>query len=308
MELNDVTDASADQPADEGEDGGIGEGFRIQAASAAGGDGCCRVGVLPVPRRQRNTGADASAVSTAGIASAAAIVWNAVMPAISGASPPSWRAMMYDEDDVGSAWNSSAMVSAASPSPNRRPAASVTSGIAMNLNADAMHIGCSQPRAASNFSAARFAEALRIADASGLPRYECVQPEYSLVARESFEREYAALAQREVVAVIPFFSLASGFLSGKYRSAADFAGHARAAMLARYDTPRGWRVVEVLHDIAARHRATPAQVALAWTMTRPGITAPIASATTLEQLRELTGALHLRLSAHDVAQLDMTSA
>ena len=161
---------------------------------------------------------------------------------------------------------------------------------------------------ASNFSGARFAEALRVAARQQLPRYECLQPEYSLVARDGFEREHAALVQRESVAVIPFFALASGFLSGKYRSAADFAGHARAAMLARYDTPRGWRIVEALHDIAARQRATPAQVALAWAMAQPGITAPIASATTLEQLRELTGALTLRLSEEDLAALTALSS
>jgi aryl-alcohol dehydrogenase-like predicted oxidoreductase len=160
---------------------------------------------------------------------------------------------------------------------------------------------------ASNYSGARFAEALAVAKRHGLPRYETLQPEYSLVAREGYEREYAVLVQREQVSVIPFFALASGFLSGKYRSAADFAGRARTGMLAKYDTPRGWRVVEALHDIAARHSATPAAVSLAWLIAQPDIAAPIASATTLAQLREIMAALTLRLSAGDLAELSAVS-
>jgi aryl-alcohol dehydrogenase-like predicted oxidoreductase len=160
---------------------------------------------------------------------------------------------------------------------------------------------------ASNYSAPRFAEALRVAKAQGLPRYESLQPEYNLFARAEYEREYAPLAQREDVAVIPYFALASGFLTGKYRSAADFAGRARAGLLARYDTPRGWRIVEALHDIAARLNATPTQLALAWQLARPEITAPIASATSVGQLRELLAAATLKLSAADRAALDEAS-
>jgi aryl-alcohol dehydrogenase-like predicted oxidoreductase len=113
---------------------------------------------------------------------------------------------------------------------------------------------------------------------------------------------------KENVGVIPFFALASGFLTGKYRSAADFAGRARAGMLAKYDTPRGWRIVDALHDIAARHIATPTQVALAWQLARPSISAPIASATSLEQLRDLLAAATLSLAVADITQLDTASA
>ena len=160
---------------------------------------------------------------------------------------------------------------------------------------------------ASNYDGARFAEALRVSREQGLPRYETLQPEYSLVAREAYEREYAALVAREKVSVIPFFSLASGFLTGKYRNAADLEGRARSGMLKPYATPRGWRVVEALRDIAARHGATPAQVSLAWLMAQPDIAAPIASATTLDQLRDIVGALGLALSAADLAQLTAVS-
>jgi len=160
---------------------------------------------------------------------------------------------------------------------------------------------------ASNYDGARFAEALRVSREQGLPRYETLQPEYSLVAREAYEREYAALVAREKVSVIPFFSLASGFLTGKYRNAADLEGRARSGMLKPYATPRGWRVVEALRDIAARHGATPAQVSLAWLMAQADIAAPIASATTLDQLRDIVGALGLALSAADLAQLTAVS-
>src|SRR5690606_14977125 len=99
-----------------------------------------------------------------------------------------------------------------------------------------------------------------------------------------------------------------GFLTGKYRSAADFGARARSGMLRQYATPRGWRVVDALRDIAARHGATPAQIALAWLMAQPDIAAPIASATSVAQLQELIGALRLRLSSDDLAQLDAVSA
>ncbi|MGH8446692.1 MAG: aldo/keto reductase [Solimonas sp.] len=160
---------------------------------------------------------------------------------------------------------------------------------------------------ASNFSAARFAEALEVARRHGLPRYETLQPEYNLCERAVYERDYEPLVLKENVGVIPFFALASGFLTGKYRSAADFAGRARAGMLAKYDTPRGWRIVDALHDIAARHAATPTQVALAWQLARPSISAPIASATSLEQLSDLLAAATLQLAAADIAQLDAAS-
>lgn len=160
---------------------------------------------------------------------------------------------------------------------------------------------------ASNYSAARIEEALAVSARHHLPRYETLQPEYNLYARAQFEREYAPLAQREQLGVISFYALASGFLSGKYKSAADFAGHARAGSLAGYDTPRGWRIIEALQAVASAQRATPAQVALAWQLTRPGLTAPIASATNLAQLEEIIGALRLQLNAADLSALEAAS-
>lgn len=160
---------------------------------------------------------------------------------------------------------------------------------------------------ASNYPAARIEEALAISARHGLPRYECLQPEYNLYARARFEREFAPLAQRETLGVISFYALASGFLSGKYRSARDFAGRARSAALAQYDTPRGWRIIEALQSVASQQRATPAQVALAWQLTRPGLTAPIASATSVAQLQEILGALQLQLSATERQVLEDAS-
>ncbi|RNF83710.1 aldo/keto reductase [Montanilutibacter psychrotolerans] len=162
---------------------------------------------------------------------------------------------------------------------------------------------------ASNYSAERFAQALDTAQELGLPRYECLQPEYNLVDRAGFESALEPLVRERSVGVISYYSLASGFLSGKYRSVADLGkSAARAGAVMRYLEPRGLRVLEALDDVAAGHGATPAQCALAWLMARPSVTAPIASATSVEQLRELLGAARLSLSADDIAQLDAAGA
>lgn len=162
---------------------------------------------------------------------------------------------------------------------------------------------------ASNFNADRLADALAISKEHSLPRYECLQPEYNLVARAGYEAELEPLARKEGLGVVCYYALASGFLSGKYRSTADFAKSiARGGAAKRYLNPQGLRVLEALDAVAAAHRATPAQVALAWLIARPGVTAPIVSATSMEQLRELLGALPLELSAADIAQLDQASA
>lgn len=158
---------------------------------------------------------------------------------------------------------------------------------------------------ASNYSAARLAEALDISEQHGLPRFESLQPEYNLIDRTSFEAALEPLVRARGLGVISYYSLASGFLSGKYRSAADLGkSTARGGAVLRYLEPRGLRVLEALDDIAAGNRATPAQVALAWLMARPAVTAPIASATSVAQLRELLGAARLTLSAAQIAQLD----
>ena len=162
---------------------------------------------------------------------------------------------------------------------------------------------------ASNFSATRVADALAIAKQHGLPRYECLQPEYNLLSRPGYEAELEPLARSENLGVISYYALASGFLTGKYRSTADLAkSSTRGGGVKKYLTPHGLRVLAALDDVAANHRATPAQVALAWIMARPGISAPIASATSVEQLRETWEATALVLSASDIAALDQASA
>jgi aryl-alcohol dehydrogenase-like predicted oxidoreductase len=160
---------------------------------------------------------------------------------------------------------------------------------------------------ASNYSAARLTEALTVSAASGLHRYECLQPDYSLAER-GYEAELEPLCRAEQIGVIGYFSLAAGFLTGKYRSAQDAAGRAREVRVAKYLNPRGLALLDVLDSVAAAQGASPAQVALAWIIARPGITAPIASATTVAQLDELLGAASLTLTDDAVARLDDASA
>ena len=162
---------------------------------------------------------------------------------------------------------------------------------------------------ASNFAADRFAEALAVSKQHGLPRYESLQPEYNLVSRAGYEKELEPLIRREQIGVISYYALASGFLSGKYRSAADLAkSTARGGAVRRFLDPRGLQVLAALDAVAASHGATPAQVALAWLIARPGLTAPIVSATNVAQLRELAGAATLALDADAIATLDLASA
>jgi len=162
---------------------------------------------------------------------------------------------------------------------------------------------------ASNFTADRVADALALSKQHGLPRYECLQPEYNLVSRKDYEAELEPLVRRENLGVISYYALASGFLSGKYRSTADLAkSSARGGTVKKFLNSHGLQVLAALDAIAAAHHATPAQVALAWLIARPGITAPIASATSVEQLRELLGATSLLLNDNDIAQLDLASA
>jgi aryl-alcohol dehydrogenase-like predicted oxidoreductase len=162
---------------------------------------------------------------------------------------------------------------------------------------------------ASNYGADRFAEALKISSEHTLPRYESLQPEYNLVSRAGYERELEPLVRQEQVGVINYYALASGFLSGKYRSEADLAkSKARGGAVKKYLTPQGLKVLATLDDVAAAHKATPSQVALAWQIARPGITAPIVSATSVEQLRELAGAVELSLTVEQIAALNDASA
>ncbi len=161
---------------------------------------------------------------------------------------------------------------------------------------------------ASNISAERLREALAVSRRLGIPRYETLQPLYNLYDRAGFEHDYQALCEQEQLGVIPYYALASGFLSGKYRSKDDLSkSAARGGGVAKYLTRRGLRIISALDAVAARHGATPAQVALAWLLTQTGITAPIVSATSLEQLADLLEAPALRLAAEDIEALDAAS-
>ena len=160
---------------------------------------------------------------------------------------------------------------------------------------------------ASNYSAERLSAALRASAARGLPRYESLQPWYNLYDRTSYEGELAELCRRENLGVISYFSLASGFLTGKYRSAADLANRPRAYRVKDMLTERGFRILRALDAAAREHEATPAQIALAWLLAR-GVTAPIASATSVAQLQELLGATRLELGAAALKSLDAASA
>jgi len=162
---------------------------------------------------------------------------------------------------------------------------------------------------ASNYSAARLAQALDLSERLGLPRYETLQPQYNLYDRAGFEAELEPLARARGVGVIGYYSLASGFLTGKYRSRADLGkSRARAGAVEKYLDARGLRILAALDEVAAGHGATPAQVALAWLIARPSVSAPIASATSVAQLQELLAAARLSLRADEIAALDAASA
>jgi aryl-alcohol dehydrogenase-like predicted oxidoreductase len=161
---------------------------------------------------------------------------------------------------------------------------------------------------ASNFTAARLKEALEISAELGLPRYESLQPKYNLSDRAEYEADLEPLCRQEEIGVIPYYGLASGFLTGKYRSEADFGKSVRGGRMAAYLDDRGRRILAALDEVSARKNATPAQIALAWLMAHPGLTAPIASATSVEQIRDLVQATKLRLDDDDIAQLDQASA
>jgi len=164
---------------------------------------------------------------------------------------------------------------------------------------------------ASNFSPARTAESLQVSAAKGLPRYESVQPWYNLYDRAQFEEprgaSLAQLCEREHLGVISYFSLASGFLTGKYRSEKDLGGSARGYRVKDMLNERGLRILAALDAVSKNVGATPAQVSIAWLLAR-GVTAPIASATSVKQLHELLGAVDLKLDAEAVAMLTAASA
>lgn len=160
---------------------------------------------------------------------------------------------------------------------------------------------------ASNSTVEGLRQALGTAAAKTLPRYEVEQPEYNLVERKRFESGLRDLCLQAGMGVIVYYSLASGFLSGKYRSKADLGKSARGAAVEKYLNPRGMRILSALDQVAAARGATPAEVALAWLIAREGVTAPIASATTLEQVDSLARAARLRLSEDELRVLTEAS-
>lgn len=162
---------------------------------------------------------------------------------------------------------------------------------------------------ASNYTGARLAEALRLSEQNGLARYETLQPEYNLYDRQNYEQDLEPVATAHGLGVINYYALASGFLSGKYRAAEDAAKSKRGdSVVKKYLNPRGLRILHALDAVSERYRATPTQVALAWQMRRPGITAPIVSATSLGQLAELSQAVALELRQDDYLLLEQASA
>ena len=160
---------------------------------------------------------------------------------------------------------------------------------------------------ASNLDADQMRAALEAATQRGLPRYEVLQPEYNLHDRAKFDGALRDLCMSEQIGVITYYSLAKGFLSGKYRSEADLGQSVRGGGVKAYLTPRGLRILAALDDVAAQHKAKQAEVALAWLVARAGVTAPIASATTLAQVDSLIAGASLTLTAADIGKLDAAS-
>ncbi|MFC3163341.1 aldo/keto reductase [Ciceribacter thiooxidans] len=163
-------------------------------------------------------------------------------------------------------------------------------------------IGC------SNFDATQLQASLDVAAARGLPRYDVVQPEYNLYTREAFEGPLSALCTAQEIGVISYYALAAGFLTGKYRKPEDVEGSSRSYRVGDYLNEKGFRILAALDKVATETSASPATVAIAWIAARPGITAPIASATSLKQLESLIAAGRLQLSAAQMALLTEAGA
>ncbi len=174
--------------------------------------------------------------------------------------------------------------------------------------ADLIKAGKVRAIGASNYTAPRLAQALDVSERLGLPRYESLQPLYNLYDRTVFEDALEPLCLERGVGVINFYALAAGFLTGKYRSEADAAKSARGANTTKkYLNARGLRILAALDQVASTHNATPGQVAIAWQIARPAVTAPIASATSIAQLNELTVAATLKLDPASIAVLEAAS-
>jgi len=178
------------------------------------------------------------------------------------------------------------------------------------LEAHAQLVKAGKVRAigASNFTAQRLQAALDASAKHGYPRYETYQPEYNLYAREGFEKELEPLCVKQGLGVINYYSLAAGFLTGKYRSESDFTKSARGGGMTKYLNPRGMKILATLDKVAAEYNVPQASIALAWLLARPSVTAPIVSATSLEQLDAMVGATRIELRPESVGVLDEASA
>ena len=161
---------------------------------------------------------------------------------------------------------------------------------------------------ASNYTAERLKQALEAGSQSGVPSYQCLQPLYNLYDRAEYETDLEPLCLEKGVGVIPYFALASGFLAGKYRSEKDLANRSRGDFVKKYLNDRGFRILDALDQVAGQYHSVPAVVSLAWLMARPGVTAPIASATNLDQLSDLIDATRLKLDPSSIELLDLASA
>ncbi|HEX4893387.1 MAG TPA: aldo/keto reductase [Hyphomicrobiaceae bacterium] len=178
----------------------------------------------------------------------------------------------------------------------------------MEAHAQLVKAGKVRVVGASNYTAARLKASLDASKKAGIPRYETLQPNYSLCERTEFEGDLQNLCVAEGVTVIPYYSLASGFLTGKYRSEADVGDRARGPGVKKYLNARGFGILKALDEVSAKHRATQAQVALAWLLAQPAIAAPIASATTAAQLADILKSTDLKLDSADLASLAKASA
>jgi aryl-alcohol dehydrogenase-like predicted oxidoreductase len=161
---------------------------------------------------------------------------------------------------------------------------------------------------ASNYTGARLAEAIEISRRNSLAKYISLQPHYNLMERQKFETDQLPVVQKYAVGVIPYYSLAAGFLTGKYRRDAAAPNSARAASVEKYRNERGYAVIDALSDVASRHNSKAGVVALAWLLAQPGITAPIASATSDAQLDDLIAAAELQLDRASIQRLSEVSA
>lgn len=161
---------------------------------------------------------------------------------------------------------------------------------------------------ASNLDAQQLSAALEVARKGGLPAWQVLQPEYNLYHRSAFEGALCDLCISREIGVVTYYSLASGFLTGKYRQQVDLAQSQRGGGIAKYLNPRGMRILDTLEEVAGQHSAKPAEVALAWLMSREGVTAPIASATSVAQVESFARAAGLTLNAAQLARLEIASA